>query len=181
MVTPGRSGVSVDLARVRKRCEEQIDQLRVRAPLDVVALCEELSERRGRPINLLALSTRSSNPSGLWVAAKKADYIFYEASAGEEHRSHIILHELGHLVFAHTGVAELDDLTARLLAPNLDPRLVRQLLCRDSYGNVDEQEAELFATLILMRAEFQVVGAVEPDAVEDESGVLARLKAVLSA
>lgn len=177
----GRVGGSVDLVRVRERCEEQIDRLRVRAPLDVVALCEELAVRRGRPIHLLALSSRTSNPSGLWVAAKKADYIFYEASTGEAHRSHIILHELGHMVFAHSGVAELDDLTARLLAPNLDPKVVRQLLCRDGYDTVDEQEAELFATLVLMRAEFRVVGAVESDAVEDESGALARLKAVLSA
>ncbi len=165
---------------MRKRCEEQIGRLRIRVPLDVAALCQELAGQRGRPIHLLALSSRTSSPSGLWVAAKKADYIFYDESAGETHRAHIILHELGHLVFAHSGVQELDDLTARLLAPNLDPRVVRQLLCRDSYDNVVEQEAELFATLVFMRAGFQVVGAVASDVV-DESGVLARLKAVLSA
>lgn len=165
---------------MRKRCEEEIARLRVQGPLDVAALCEELAARRGRPIHLLPLTSRTSNPSGLWVSARKADYIFYEESAGETHRAHIVLHEVGHMVFAHAGVAELDDLTARLLAPNLDPKVVRQLLCRDSYDTEAEQEAELFATLVLMRAGFEVVGTVASD-VEDESGELARLKAVLSA
>ncbi|MDX8048608.1 ImmA/IrrE family metallo-endopeptidase [Lentzea sp. BCCO 10_0798] len=169
----------MDLARVRKRCEEEIRRLRIGTPLDVTALCERLAEQRGRPLHLLALTSRTSNPSGLWVAAKKADYIFYDESVGEAHRAHIVLHEIGHMVFEHAGVAELDDLTARLLAPNLDPKVVRQLLCRDSYDNEHEQEAELFATLVLMRAGFEVVGTVEPDVEEDAA--LARLREVLSA
>ncbi|WP_439656044.1 toxin [Lentzea sp. HUAS TT2] len=169
----------MDLARVRKRCEEEIRRLRISTPLDVTALCERLAEQRGRPLHLLALTSRTSNPSGLWVAAKKADYIFYDESVGEAHRAHIVLHEIGHMVFEHAGVAELDDLTARLLAPNLDPKVVRQLLCRDSYDNEHEQEAELFATLVLMRAGFEVVGTVESD-VEDDAA-LARLREVLSA
>lgn len=164
---------------MRKRCEGEIQRLRIGTPLDVAALCERLAERRGRPLHLLALTSRTSNPSGLWVAAKKADYIFYDESVGEAHRAHIVLHEIGHMVFEHSGVAELDDLTARLLAPNLDPKVVRQLLCRDSYGNEHEQEAELFATLVLMRAGFEVVGTVTPDVEGDP--VLARLREVLSA
>ncbi|GLY53110.1 toxin [Lentzea sp. NBRC 102530] len=168
----------MDLGRVRKRCEEQIERLAIGSPLDVAALCERLAEQRGRPLHLLALTSRTSNPSGLWVAAKKADYIFYDESVGEAHRAHIVLHEVGHMVFAHAGVAELDDLTARLLAPNLDPKVVRQLLCRDSYDNEHEQEAELFATLVLMRAGFEVVGTVTPEVPDPE---LERLREVLSA
>jgi Zn-dependent peptidase ImmA (M78 family) len=162
---------------VRKRCEEEIRRLRISTPLDVTALCEQLAEQRGRPLHLLALTSRTSNPSGLWVAAKKADYIFYDESVGEAHRAHIVLHEIGHMVFEHAGVAELDDLTARLLAPNLDPKVVRQLLCRDSYDNEHEQEAELFATVVLMRAGFEVT--VTPDAGAHPE--LARLREVLSA
>jgi Zn-dependent peptidase ImmA (M78 family) len=169
----------VDLARLRKRCEDEIRRLRIGTPLDVAALCEELAEQRGRPLHLLALTSRTSNPSGLWVAAKKADYIFYDESVGEAHRAHIVLHEIGHMVFGHAGVAELDDLTARLLAPNLDRKVVRQLLCRDSYDNEHEQEAELFATLVLMRAGFDVVGTVEQNVEADPE--LARLREVLSA
>lgn len=163
---------------MRKRCEKEIQRLGIGTPLDVAALCARLAEQRGRPLHLLALTSRTSNPSGLWVAAKKADYIFYDESVGEAHRAHIVLHEIGHMVFEHSGVAELDDLTARLLAPNLDPSVVRQLLCRDSYGNEHEQEAELFATLVLMRAGFEVVGTVTPIEPDPE---LARLREVLGA
>ncbi|MBE1583348.1 hypothetical protein ACFPOI_31490 [Nonomuraea angiospora] len=65
--------------------------------MNVAALCEDLARERDRPIRLLPLSSRPSNPSGLWVSAKTADYIFYEESAGSVHREHIILHEIGHL------------------------------------------------------------------------------------
>lgn len=168
----------MELARLRAQCEELIRQLRIRAPLDVTELCGELAAQRNRPIHLLPLTSRPSNPSGLWVAAKNADYIFYEESAGAAHREHIILHELGHLLFGHSGVAQLDDLTARLLAPNLDPSVVRKLLCRGKYDDEHEQEAELFATLVLVRADYQVVRTVAPE-VDDPNGVLAKLRAIL--
>ncbi|ONI81446.1 hypothetical protein ALI144C_19110 [Actinosynnema sp. ALI-1.44] len=168
----------MELARLRARCEEQIRRLRIQAPLDVAEVCRELAEQRNRPIHLLPLSSRPSNPSGLWVSAKSADYIFYEESAGTAHREHIILHELGHLLFGHSGVAQLDDLTARLLAPNLDPSVVRKLLCRGKYDDELEQEAELFATLVLVRTDYQVVRTAAPE-VDDPHGVLAKLKAVL--
>jgi hypothetical protein len=172
-------GRIVELGRLRRRCEEQIQRLRIRPPSDVVALCEELATQRGRPIHLLPLPSRPSNPSGLWVSARTADYIFYEQSAGPAHREHIILHEIGHLMFGHAGGGELSDLTARLLAPNVDPKVVRKLLCRNTYDDTDEQEAEMFATLVLLRADFQVVRNPVPDFVDDPTGMLAKLRAVL--
>ncbi len=115
------------------------------------ALTERLAADRGRPIHLLPLPAAPGNPTGLCISAAEAEYVFYESDATGIHREHIILHELGHLVFGHTGALSLTDLTARLLAPSVDPRMVRTMLGRHDYSDESEREAEMFATLILAR------------------------------
>ncbi|ONI82682.1 hypothetical protein ALI22I_37790 [Saccharothrix sp. ALI-22-I] len=120
-------------------------------PFDIDELVARVSRRRGRPIELRPVRTPASGPSGLWVATREADHIFYESETSALHSEHIILHELGHLLCGHeSGVTP--DVVLRLLMPTLDPAVVRGALSRTGYRDRDERQAELFAMLVLERA-----------------------------
>ena len=86
---------------------------------------------------------------GLLVPEVSTDYLFYRADATPLHRRHIILHELAHLVCEHRGIL-LDPATAfrDLIA---HPDGIATLLAQ--YSREDEEEAEMFATLVLARTE----------------------------
>nr|WP_237694957.1 toxin [Streptomyces sp. SID5468] len=118
---------------------------------DVAELCRYLGEVRGRPITLVPMQMPASYPCGMWVAARDEDLIFYDANTTSAHQEHIILHELGHIICCHRGAGWLDEASARLLFPNLDPDLVRDMLLRATYDDVQEQEAEIIAYLLSQR------------------------------
>lgn len=88
----------------------------------------------------------------MWIALGDADYIFYEAGTSPLHTEHIVLHETGHMVLAHRGMSVLDGDLTRQLAPHLHPQLVQHVLGRAAYSAREEQEAEIFASLICERA-----------------------------
>ncbi|WP_158073512.1 ImmA/IrrE family metallo-endopeptidase [Actinophytocola xanthii] len=157
----------------------EVRRLDLRPPLDIGALCARLGEQRGRPIHPLPMTARPTDPSGIWIASQTADYVFYEQNTSRLHSEHIILHEIGHLLFGHTGGGVLSDSTARLLLPNLDPALVRRTLARSHYSDSDEQEAELFASLILSETGFAVVPLSVPEPPEEMSELVRRVWAVL--
>lgn len=159
----------IDISGVRRRCQQHIDALDLSGPLDVAALSKRLAAVRGRPLHLLGLQQRGPGPTGLWVATDAADYVFYNDLARRLHRDHIILHEIGHILLDHRASATLTADTARLLAPNLDPETVRRTLSRSNYSEVEEQEAEMFASLMMPKLE-ALLGAdiaVAPDEVAD--------------
>ncbi|WP_188316831.1 ImmA/IrrE family metallo-endopeptidase [Solihabitans fulvus] len=164
---------------MHQRCIQQIERLRIGTPLDIGALCADLGRQRGRPIRLLPMPARAANPTGLWISSATADYVFYEEDTSFLHRDHIILHEIGHLMLNHTGAPALTEATARLLLPNIDPAVVRRVLGRSNYSEQDEQEAEMFASLILSKAGFRVDTRHIPVASEEISDVLNRLWSVL--
>ncbi|MGW1838529.1 hypothetical protein [Streptomyces sp. NPDC002067] len=86
-------------------------------------------------------------PSGLWLATDHEDYVLYDARTSPLHQEHIILHEIGHLVSDHRSPGEEQHLYRRIdLA---DPASVRQALPRARYSDMQEQEAEMIASLIL--------------------------------
>ncbi|GAA5042518.1 hypothetical protein GCM10023259_012350 [Thermocatellispora tengchongensis] len=142
---------SVPWRRLRRRCEARLAALPLPAPFSAQALCELVAAERGRPIRLLPME-RTVDVCGMWVLADDVDLIFYERATTSPHQQHIILHELSHLLCDHypSGVAEPDHW--RLLLPDLDPRMVHRMLGRTAYTEVEEQEAELLASLIQQRA-----------------------------
>ncbi|MER7845228.1 hypothetical protein ABTZ03_14925 [Kitasatospora sp. NPDC096077] len=130
-----------------------MDQLDLPHPFSAEALCVQLSRKRRRPIHLHALPLHSLGNSvcGLWLATDTDDHIFYEQQTTRLHQEHIVLHEIGHLLFDHyalgtRGAAELTELTG--LFADLSPRTVQRLLTRTSYSTVQEEEAEMLASLI---------------------------------
>ncbi|MFA7761936.1 toxin [Streptomyces sp. NPDC048723] len=139
------------LKKLRKAGAQRIAELDLPAAADVAELCRHLGEVRDRPITLVPMQMPSSHPCGMWVAARDEDLIFYDANTTGAHQEHIILHELGHIICCHRGAGGLDEAAARLLFPNLDPELVRDMLLRATYDDVQEQEAEIIAYLLSQR------------------------------
>ncbi|MFE3329750.1 toxin [Streptomyces sp. NPDC059176] len=133
------------LKRLRKSSARRIADLDLPEVSDVAELCRYLGEVRERPITLVPMQMPASHPCGMWVAARDEDLIFYDANTTSAHQEHIILHELGHIICCHRGAGWLDEASARLLFPNLDPQLVRDMLLRATYDDVQEQEAEIIA------------------------------------
>ncbi|GAA3991503.1 hypothetical protein GCM10022247_07940 [Allokutzneria multivorans] len=135
-----------------RRCRRIVGELVLPDPFDIGVFVETLAAQRGRPIELVELPSRPATPCGVLAATDRADYIFYAADTSALHQEHILVHELGHLLCGHVGDEVVDDAISAALTPNLSPELVRRVLGRTSYSEEKEQEAELFASLVLHRA-----------------------------
>lgn len=159
--------------------EARLDKLGVPAPCDMTSLIECLSRLRNRPIELLAASVDAAHPSGVWVSLSALDLVIYEANTSKLHQAHIIAHELGHVIYGHCGGGQVDDATARLLFPGLEPSLVREMLNRAEYSDQHELEAEVMASVILRRIN-RPAQAIRPTGGSPRSDVLERLERSLS-
>ncbi|MFJ8166618.1 toxin [Streptomyces sp. NPDC096136] len=174
------------LKKLRKAGARRLAELGLPEVSDVAELCRHLGEARDRPILLVPMQMPSSHPCGMWVAARDEDLIFYDANTTSAHQEHIILHELGHIICCHRGAGGLDEAAARLLFPDLDPDLVRDMLLRATYDDVQEQEAEIIAYLLAQRmegAEQRHPAPPEAEAGEDgdpeKSALLSRIERTL--
>lgn len=162
---------------VRRRCERLLADVPVPEPFDVQAFADTVASRRQRSLRLVAKRT-TSGPCGVWLALPGADYVFYEPATSALHRDHIILHELGHLLWDHGTSEPVADAVLAELMPNLDVAMVRRVLGRTTYSAVEEQEAEMVATLLLQRASRTTVR--RPDVpVGADGDVLARIQDTL--
>jgi hypothetical protein len=142
---------SKHLATLRRECEERLVELALPDACDAATLCDYLSRQRGRPINLVPIAIQASHACGILVALDSCDCIFYEADTSMLHQEHIILHELGHMMWGHCGNESLDDTITGLFFPDIDPQLVRDMLGRSGYSDPQEQEAEMMASVLLQR------------------------------
>ncbi|NGO71485.1 toxin [Streptomyces boncukensis] len=136
------------LRKLRRAAARRIAELGLPRLADVESLCRHLSEVRGRPITPVPLPMQAAQPCGMWLSADDEDIVFYDANTTSAHQEHIILHELGHIICRHRGAGWAEEESARLLFPNLDPSLVRDMLKRATYDDVQEQEAEVIAYLL---------------------------------
>ncbi|WP_042800560.1 toxin [Streptomyces sp. C] len=152
------------LKKLRKAGARRLAELDLPEAPDVAELCRHLGEVRDRPIILVPMQMPSSHPCGMWVAARDEDLIFYDANTTSAHQEHIILHELGHIICCHRGAGGLDEAAARLLFPDLDPDIVRDMLLRATYDDVQEQEAEIIAYLLSQR----MGGAEQPQGTDPD-------------
>jgi len=128
----------------------RLRELTIPEPYDLDSFVARLAERRQRPLHISAFpyDARPDSPCGLWLATEHQAWVFVEHGTTPLHRSHIVLHELAHMIFGHTD----QDPSFRALLPHLDGERVRQALARTSYTTQQEREAELLASLIRARA-----------------------------
>lgn len=153
--------------KIRQECTKLVDELTLPRPFSARALCKILSEQRQRPIYLLEMKKSPEGVSGSWVATEKADYIYFESQTTRLHQEHIILHEVGHMLYPHSGAQVLDEESRRLLLPSLDPKMIDRVFARTSYTTLEEQQAELVASLVLERVSRWVpepIRIVQPEA-----------------
>ncbi|MDH6134293.1 hypothetical protein P3T37_003695 [Kitasatospora sp. MAA4] len=153
----------VPYRRLRRRCEAVLQAFGPIPSFSVETVCTRLSALRGRPLHLLPLpeGAAAAGACGLWLATDAQDYIFFEQQTSRPHQEHIVLHEIGHMLFDHPGLELLDGL---LPSDRLgSPELARRLLARTDYTTRQEQEAEMLASLIR-------TVATEPGHGPDESG-----------
>jgi hypothetical protein len=144
-----RSAVDADL---RARCERWLDGLDVPDPFDLHVFVERLSVARGRPLLLVPYRFAVAGaPCGLWVPLPDADVVFVEEATAGAQRDNIVAHEIGHLLADHEADSELVRAYRARLFPSLDPSVVDRVLGRTSYTTAQEQEAEVFAWLLLGR------------------------------
>ncbi|MCC3776392.1 hypothetical protein [Streptomyces sp. UNOB3_S3] len=157
---------------VRRRCEEVLDRVNRPEPFSLTSFCRHVAERRGRALHLHPLpeTVALAGACGVWLATDTDDHIFFEQRTTRVHQEHIVLHEIGHMLFDHHMLDEDGPLPAGLL-PDLGAGLVNRLLARTNYTSLQEREAEMLATMI--RAGRPPSGAERPQ------GVLGRLRAAV--
>ena len=146
---------------IRRRCEALLADLDVPEPFDLDVLMDRLARSRDRPLTVVPYPMRiPGGPSGMWVALAEADVIFVDSATSGTQHANIVAHELGHIVAGH-GVNPstlLDDATVASLLPLPASAGPRAVLHRTSYSAPQEQEAELFASLLLGRGAWHHIG-----------------------
>jgi hypothetical protein len=147
-----RSARGPDELNLRRRCESRLAGLDVPDPFELDVFVERLAHVRGRPLLLVPYRfTVAGAPCGLWVPLPHADVVFVEEATTGAQRDNIVAHELGHLLADHEADPALVSAYRARLFPSLDPSVVDRVLGRTSYTTAQEQEAEVFAWLLLGR------------------------------
>jgi hypothetical protein len=157
---------------LQRRCQSRLHALQLPDQVELSALLARLMAIRGRPIVLRPI-TRRPGPCGLWAALPARDYVFYEADTSPLHQVHIILHELAHLIWGHRSAYVLDLELLQSVLPDIEPGVLETVLRRAHYETIEEQEAEVLASLVLRRMTLGEPGATPVG--DDERTVLARL------
>ncbi len=119
------------------------------AGLDEISTAVE--EICGKPVVLQEIRMPVGH-AGAWLETDDFNLVLYPKGIPGHHRATIIGHEFGHIIRALTSQAPTNsvDISA-LLAPTLDPQLVRRLLSRSSYSDDEEIIVEVFGTMVSMR------------------------------
>jgi hypothetical protein len=140
--------------RLRRKCRRFVDQLDLPRPFSIEAFCRQLELQRHRQIRLLPIprSIALSGTCGLWLATVDTDFIFYEEETTPLHRTHIIAHEIAHLLCDSQTKDVMDLGNLSQLMPSLDPALIQRSLRRADYTTHHEEEAEMIASLIIDHA-----------------------------
>lgn len=139
-------------------CTRIIDDLPLPTPFDEERFLSGLGRQRGKPVSLLVVPARGGLPSGLLLVTANVD-IVVRIETSPIHAHHIVAHEVGHLLLDHRSMAQdgesPDDHAVDTLAtllPSLSPTLIRRLLARQLYQDDEERQAEIFASMLMMRA-----------------------------
>ncbi len=135
-----------------RRCAAIVADLDIPQPFDLDRFLARLAIRRNRKIFLHPFTSGPGIPCGLWLGTTRADHIFHEEGTTPWHQTHIALHEVAHMLLGHGDSEGSGRDLPRLLAPDVDPALIRLVLGRSMYTTAEEQDAETLASLILGQA-----------------------------
>lgn len=132
-----------------------IDRLEPPEPWHRMRFIESIAKARNRSITLMPVDATmlANSPCGLWLVREHDDIILYEDGTSEYHADQIILHELGHMLLGHDKSVgtSVKALMLTRLTPHLDSATVKAALGRSDYHDDQEREAEMFASLMMVR------------------------------
>ncbi|MEV7121167.1 hypothetical protein [Kitasatospora griseola] len=173
----------------RKRSQDGIDNhsaiaasVEIPIPFTIEGLCEAVAKQRGRRIHIHAMEhaggSANSAPCGAWIALENSDHIFVESATSPLHRSHIILHELCHMLLGHSCLPTEAHAQPAVRATDRKQSLgevlsveewagfpmnrIVSLLGRTNYTHEDEQSAEGLAGILASRIREAEEGARRP-------------------
>jgi len=97
--------------------------------------------------------------SGVWFTDLEdgMEYVFIDDGLSGVHQTHVKLHELAHIIFNHKTLAVSKERIPEILTALLSDQereakmVVRSILRRSLYDGAEEQEAEMWASVILER------------------------------
>lgn len=143
--------MGMTLREVRRRCEHIAATLKVPRPFDLDSFLGRLGADRGRPVQLLRFAFPPGAPCGLLLATDTGDYVVVSDAIRGVQAEHVALHEVSHLLCGHDRHT-LDEATLGRLLPHLAPDTVRTMMSRAGYSTIQDQEAEVLASLLRQRA-----------------------------
>jgi hypothetical protein len=126
-----------------------VADLDIPQPFDLGRFLAHVERRRNRAIFVHPFTSGPGIPCGLWLGTARADHIFHEEGTTPWHRTHITVHEVAHMLLGHGGSNGSRRDLAALLAPDVNPALVRLVMGRSAYTTAEEHDAETLASLIL--------------------------------
>ena len=158
--TPAAAGLasgawraSVLAAVVGPRLDDILGDLDLPVPFELANFLARVEKLRSRPIDLRPFRAPPGGPSGVWIGARHADYVFYDQAATTLHRTHIVVHEIAHMLLGHHGIGPADRDLIRIITPDPNADLIALILGRNGlYQSPREREAEYLASIILERA-----------------------------
>ncbi|NLU83299.1 hypothetical protein HCA44_10960 [Rhodococcus sp. HNM0569] len=126
-------------------------------------LVAAVAERRKRSITLVPVRAElvQYGHSGLWLAREHDDVVLYADHTSARHATHIVCHELAHMLLRHdedpatradagdTRGPGSTDVLAEVRAAVPTAGTVRAVFGRSSYSDRQEYDAELLATLVM--------------------------------
>lgn len=133
-------------------CLARLRRLPLPEPFDLDEFCRLIAAERGRPLSILpwkpgvvpASTTGSCMPYG------DQDVIYHQPWATGLHRIQIVLHEIAHLVCGHVTHDAGRPKAAEGLFDLVEPDMYAHMFARhDNYGDEQEREAEVLASLML--------------------------------
>ncbi|MFD9243340.1 hypothetical protein ACFV0D_15670 [Streptomyces sp. NPDC059556] len=116
----------------------------------------------------------------MWVSFGTSDHVYYNVVTSRPHQTHIVLHELAHILLDHREPSAPEPGMLAQLFPDLDPAMAARLLgrTRTKATTRQEQEAELLASV--MWQHFNVAPAAAASAPPETADALNRVIRALS-
>lgn len=131
-------------------CAERLRSITLPVPFDLDAFCASVAAQRGRPLYVVPMpdTANADRPFGAWLRFEEADVIYYESATSPVHRTHIVFHEIAHMLCGHRA----EDAPLAALFPDIAPHVLGAMF-RHGYSTEAEHEAELLAALMLDQVE----------------------------
>ena len=148
--------MTLSMRKLRKVCQKKLADLPLPDPFTIDGLVANIEAARGRTIELVPIDEREADlrtACGLRVKTDEVSYILYRRRPTPNQTQHVLLHELVHEWFDH-GTSLSGEQFERLVPAYVRTELTKRagasalVQARARYDTLDEQEAELSASLI---------------------------------